>query len=194
MKVILINSSPHKHGSTHTALSEVAAVLNEQGIDTEILHIGMECIRGCIACGSCSKTGKCVHDDIINQIAPQLIAADGLVFGSPVYYAGIAGTLKTFMDRLFYAYGKKLAYKPAAAVVNARRGGCSSTFDDINKYFTINSMPVVSSQYWNMTHGNQSEETLQDEEGLQTMRTLGRNMAWMLKCIEAGKLAGVEIP
>lgn len=194
MKVIMINSSPHRLGSTHTALSEVAAALNEQGIETEILHIGTEIIRGCIGCGSCYKTGVCIHDDIVNKVAPQLIAADGLVFGTPVYYANMSGQLKSFMDRLFYTYGKQLAYKPAAAVVNARRGGATATFDAINKYFTICNMPVVSSQYWNQTHGNKAEETLQDEEGLQTMRTLGRNMAWLLKCIEAGRKAGIGIP
>jgi len=194
MKVIMINSSPHQHGCTYTALREAAEELARQGIESEILHIGSAAIRGCIACGFCRKNDRCVHDDLINEIAPKLIEADGLIFGSPVYYAGISGQLKSFMDRLFYSYGKKLAYKPAAAVVSARRGGCSATFDDINKYFTINCMPVVPSQYWNQVHGNTAEEVKQDEEGLQTMRTLAKNMAWLIKCIEMGSRVGLRAP
>jgi len=194
MKVIMINSSPHQHGCTYTALREAAEELARQGIESEILHIGSAAIRGCIACGFCRKNDRCVHDDLINEIAPKLIEADGLIFGSPVYYAGISGQLKSFMDRLFYSYGKKLAYKPAAAVVSARRGGCSATFDDINKYFTINCMPVVPSQYWNQVHGNTAEEVKQDEEGLQTMRTLAKNMAWLLQCIDAAQQQGIAAP
>lgn len=194
MKVIMINSSPHQHGTTYTALREVGEELARQGIDSEILHIGSAAIRGCIACAYCKKNGRCVQDDLVNEIAPKLVEADGLIFGSPVYYAGISGQLKSFMDRLFYAYGKRLAYKPAAAVVCARRGGCSATFDDINKYFTINCMPVVSSQYWNQVHGACAEDAKQDAEGLQTMRTLARNMAWLIKCIELGSRTGIRPP
>lgn len=194
MKVALINSSPHAHGCTYTALREVSAELSRLGIESDIFHIGSAAIRGCIACGYCAKQGKCVQDDLLNEIAPQLVQADGLIFGSPVYYAGISGQLKSFMDRLFYAYGKALVYKPAAAVVSARRGGCSTTFDDINRYFTMSCMPVVPSQYWNQVHGARPEDVRQDEEGLQTMRTLARNMAWMLRCIELGKRSGIETP
>ena len=194
MKVILVNSSPHAHGSTHAALSEIAAELSRQNVESEILHIGSQPIRGCIGCGWCRKGGKCVHDDVVNELAGKLAEADGLIFGTPVYFAGISGQLKSFMDRLFYAYSKQLAYKPAAAVVVARRGGCTAAFDDVNKYFSYACMPIVSSQYWNQAHGNSGEEVRQDEEGLQIMRTLGRNMAWMLKCIEAGKQAGIPLP
>ncbi len=194
MKVALVNSSPYQHGCTYTALREVSGELARLGIESDILHIGSAAIRGCIACGFCGKNGRCVHDDLLNEIAPHLIEADGLIFGSPVYYAGITGQLKSFMDRLFYAYGKQLAYKPAAAVVSARRGGCSTTFDDINRYFTINCMPIVSSQYWNQVHGSCPDDVRQDEEGLQTMRTLARNMAWLLKCIEIGRISGIAAP
>ena len=194
MKVILVNSSPHEHGTTYGALSEIAAELGRQGVDSEILHIGSAAIRGCIGCGYCRKARKCVHDDLVNELAGKLAEADGLIFGTPVYFAGISGQLKSFMDRLFYAYSRQLSYKPAAAVVVARRGGCTAAFDDVNKYFQYACMPVVSSQYWNIAHGNSAEEVRQDEEGLQIMRTLARNMVWLLKCIEAGKQAGVELP
>ncbi len=194
MKVVLVNGSPNARGCTYTALSEAANELEKQGIETEILHIGKEPIRGCAACGACGKLGKCVFSDAVNTLAETIAQADGLIFGSPVYYAGISGQLKSFMDRLFYSHGKKLAGKPAAAVVSARRGGCATTFDDINRYFTINCMPVVSSQYWNQVHGNTPEDVRKDEEGLQTMRTLARNMAWLLKCIECGKQNGIAFP
>lgn len=194
MKVVMINSSPHEHGCTYTALSEIAAELARQGVESEILHIGKEEIHGCIACGQCSKLGKCVFDDAVNRLAQKLAEADGLVFGTPVYYAGISGKLKSFMDRLFFSQGRSLAYKPAAAVVSARRGGCTSTFDDVIKYFTINSMPVVSSQYWNQVHGLTPDDVRKDEEGLQIMRTLARNMAWLLRCIECGKENGIAPP
>lgn len=194
MKVILVNSSPHQHGTTYAALAEIAAELDRQQIESEIVHIGSTPIRGCLGCSYCRKNGKCVHDDLVNELAPKLIEADGLIFGTPVYFAGISGQLKSFMDRLFYAYSRKLAYKPASAIVVARRGGCTATFDDVNKYFSFACMPIVSSQYWNQVHGNSAEEAQQDEEGMQIMRTLGRNMAWMLKCIEAGKQAGIAIP
>lgn len=194
MRVVMINSSPNEHGCTYTALSEIAGELAKQGVDSEIVHIGKATIHGCIACGQCRKLGKCVFDDPVNALAQKLIEADGLIFGTPVYYAGISGQLKSFMDRLFFCYARKLAYKPAAAIVSARRGGCTATFDDVTKYFTINCMPVVSSQYWNQVHGNTPDEVRQDAEGLQIMRTLARNMAWLLKCIECGKLNGIGLP
>ena len=151
-------------------------------------------VRGCLGGGGCRKTGRCVFDDAVNTLAETLIQADGLVFGSPVFYAGISGQLKCFMDRLFYSRGAQLSGKPAAAVVSARRGGCVSAFDDINRFFTINRMPVVSSQYWNQVHGNTPDEVRKDEEGLQILRTLARNMAWLLKNLEAGREAGVPEP
>ena len=194
MKVVMINSSPHEHGCTYTALSEIASELERQGVESEIIHIGKSDIRGCIACGQCRKLGKCVFDEAVNDTAAKLIEADGLIFGTPVYYAGISGQLKSYMDRLFFSCGRKLAYKPAAAVVSARRGGCTATFDDVTKYFTINCMPVVSSQYWNQVHGFTPDDVRKDEEGLQIMRTLGRNMAWLLRCIECGKKNGIGLP
>lgn len=193
MKVLLVNGSLHTKGCTYTALSEVAKALNENGIETEIYQLADKKITGCRGCWACKKTGACViNDDGVNEFAEKAAEFDGFVFGSPVYYASAAGALIGFMDRVFYSGGKKLAYKPAAAVVSCRRAGASTTFDVINKYFTINNMPIVGSNYWNEIHGNTAEEALQDAEGLQTMRILGNNMAWLLKCIEAGKAAGVE--
>lgn len=194
MKVVLINGSPNEKGCTYTALKEVADELQRQGVEAEIVHIGKAPVRGCLGCGGCRKTGRCVFDDAVNTLAETLIQADGLVFGSPVFYAGISGQLKCFMDRLFYSRGAQLSGKPAAAVVSARRGGCVSAFDDINRFFTINRMPVVSSQYWNQVHGNTPDEVRKDEEGLQILRTLARNMAWLLKNLEAGRQAGVPEP
>lgn len=194
MKVVLVNGSPNEKGCTYTALSEVAAELVRQGVEAEIVHIGKEPVRGCLGCGGCRKAGRCVFDDAVNALAGKLAEADGLVFGSPVFYAGISGQLKCFMDRLFYSQSAALAHKPAAAVVSARRGGCATAFDDINRFFTINRMPVVASQYWNQVHGNTPEEVRQDAEGLQIMRTLARNMAWLLRCMEAGRQAGVALP
>ncbi len=194
MKVILVNGSPHKEGCTYTALSEVAKALNSNGIETEIFHLGTEPVAGCIACGACSKTGKCIYNDPVNEFVEKAKDADGFIFGSPVYYSGMSGQLCSFMDRAFYSGGKYMAGKPAAAVVSCRRGGATATFEQINKYFMITNMPVVSSQYWNQVHGNTPDEVKQDLEGLQTMRTLGANMAWLLKCIEAGKKAGIEMP
>ncbi|MDD3335284.1 MAG: flavodoxin family protein [Eubacteriales bacterium] len=194
MKVLLVNGSPREKGCTYTALSEIKNELERDGVEAEIIHIGNEDIRGCIACGSCGKTGRCVFNDAVNRVGAKLAEADGYIFGSPVYYAGIAGQLKSFMDRLFYVYKASMQYKPAAAVVSARRGGCLSAFDDINRFFTINCMPIVSSQYWNQVHGTKPEDVLKDEEGMQIMRTLGQNMAWLLKCIELGKQNGVSAP
>ena len=188
MKVLLINGSPHATGCTFTALSEVAKALNEQGVETQIYHIGAKPVRGCIACSGCSLGNGCVFcDDAANEMAALMAAADGIVVGSPVYYAGPNGALCALLDRAFQSAGRKFAYKPAAAVVSARRSGTTATFDRLNKYFTINKMPIVSSQYWNGVHGFTPEDVAKDEEGLQTMRTLGYNMAWMLKNIQKGK-------
>ena len=192
MKVLLINGSLHEKGCTYTALSEVEKALNANGVETEIYWIGQNATSGCKGCWACKKTKKCVIDDGVNEFVEKCAQVDGFVFGSPVYYASAAGALVSFMDRVFYSGGKNLAYKPAAAVVSCRRAGASTTFDVINKYFTINNMPVVGSNYWNEIHGNTAEEASQDEEGLQTMRILGNNMAWLLKCIQLGKEAGLE--
>ena len=192
MKVLLVNGSYHEHGCTATALEEVAKALNANGVETEIYWIGQNSVSGCKGCWSCKKTKKCVIDDGVNEFVEKASSFDGFVFGSPVYYASASGALVSFMDRIFYSGGKSFAYKPAAAVVSCRRAGASTTFDVINKYFTINNMQIVGSNYWNEVHGNKAEEVLQDEEGLQTMRILGNNMAWLLKCIELGKQAGLE--
>lgn len=194
MKVLLVNGSPNKNGCTFTALSEVAAQPEKDGVGAEILHLGKQPINDCADCGFCFKNGKCVFGDIVNETAARLGEFDGFVFGAPVYYAGPSARLLAFMDRLFYSAGGKLAYKPAAAVVSCRRGGSTASFDRINKYFTINNMPVVSSQYWNQVHGNTPEEVRKDEEGMQTMRRLGRNMAWLLKCIGCGRSNGINVP
>lgn len=191
MKVLLINGSPHAKGSTFTALNEVAVTLEKEGIETEMIHIGHQAIRGCIACGKCREIGHCVFDDAVNEVAEKFAAADGLVVGSPVYYASANATLVALLDRLFYSTARQFdkTMKVGASVVSARRGGNTATFDELNKYFTISGMPVVSSQYWNQIHGNNAEEALLDAEGLQTMRTLGKNMAFLMKSIALGKEA-----
>lgn len=195
MKVLLVNGSPHTHGSTFTALSQVAGQLEKNGVGTEIMQIGGKAIRGCMACGKCAKTGYCIfEDDPVNEGIDKLKEADGLVVGSPVYYAGPNATICAFLDRVFFMKSGPYAFKPAAAIVSCRRGGASASFDRLNKYFTIARMPVVASQYWNSVHGNNAEEEQQDVEGMQTMRTLGDNMAWLLKCMEAGKKAGINPP
>ena len=194
MKVLLVNGSPHEKGCTYTALCEVAKTLEKHGIESEILHLGTKPVADCIACASCAKTGKCVFDDIVNETASKMDGFDGVVFGSPVYYAGASGRLISFMDRLFYSGASKMCGKPAAAVVSCRRGGASAAFERINKYFLMSNMPVVPSQYWNQVHGACADDVLKDEEGLQTMRTLAENMAYMLKCIKAGDEAGVQKP
>lgn len=194
MKVLLLNGSPNANGCTFTALSEVEKVLKNHGMETELFQIGKKPIAGCIACRKCKDGTPCIFEDGVNELAARLDEFDGIVIGAPVYYAGPAGQATAFLDRLFYSAGNKLKGKPGAAVVSCRRGGASAAFDRLNKYFSINSMPIVTSQYWNQVHGNTPEEVLQDEEGLQTMRTLGENMAWLLRCIEAGKAAGIAAP
>lgn len=194
MKVLLVNGSPNEHGCTYTALREAADAIEKRGIETEILWLGKGEIPGCMGCGACAKLGKCVRNDIVNETAAKLGEYDALIVGSPVYYAAPNGQICAFLDRLFYSAGGKLAGKPGAAVVSCRRGGATAAFDRLNKYFTINCMPIVSSNYWNQIHGNTPEEAKQDAEGLQTMRTLGENMAWLLQCIEAGRKAGVPAP
>lgn len=191
MKVLLINGSPHAKGSTFTALNEAALTLEKEGIETESLHVGNQAIRGCIACGKCREIGHCIFDDAVNEAAKKFAEADGLIVGSPVYYASANGTLISFLDRLFYSTSRQFdkTMKVGAAVVSARRGGNTATFDELNKYFTICGMPVVSSQYWNQIHGNNADEAVQDAEGMQTMRTLGRNMAFLMKSIALGKEA-----
>jgi len=187
MKVLLINGSPRTEGNTHIALTEVAQVLEQNDIKTHMISIGTKAVQGCIACKKCDELDRCTFNDALyTSVIEHLKDADGLIVGSPVYYAGPNGSLCALLDRLFYASSELLEYKPAAAVVVARRGGTSATFDRLNKYFTISNMPVVSSQYWNNVHGLQKGEALQDAEGLQVMRTLGRNMAWLLKNIKAG--------
>jgi len=187
MKVILINGSPNAKGCTYTALAEVEKTLNQAGIVTEIIHIGHKDIRGCISCRKCYATGKCVFDDIVNETAPKLEECDGIVVGSPVYYASANGTLVSFLDRLFYSTNFDKTMKVGAAVVSARRAGTTATFDELNKYFTISNMPVVSSSYWNMVHGYTPEDVYADKEGCQIMRTLGKNMAFLIKSIHLGK-------
>ena len=189
MKVLMINGSPHAKGNTYAALHEMEKIFAENCIDTEIVHIGNKAVRGCNACYSCAKNGKCVFNDIVNEIAPKFEACDGLVIGSPVYYASANATLIAFLDRLFYSTHFDKTMKVGASVVAARRGGLSSTFDELNKYFTITGMPVASSQYWNSIHGRKPGEAQQDAEGLQTMRTLARNMTFLIKSIALGKKA-----
>ena len=187
MKVLMINGSPHAKGNTAVALEEMKKVFDAEGIEAEILHIGNKDIRGCIACRSCHNTGKCVFDDLVNETAPKFEESDGIVIGSPVYYASANGTLISFLDRLFYSTSFDKSIKVGASVVSARRGGCTATFDELNKYFTISNMPIASSQYWNQVHGNTPEEVKKDIEGCQIMRTLGRNMAFLIKSIALGK-------
>lgn len=194
MKVLLVNGSPHKDGSTNRALEEVAKILNENEIETEIFWIGNKAIAGCIGCGACFSTKRCFIDDKVNEFVSKAEKADGFIFGSPVHYAGPTGFIKSFMDRCFYGKGYAFEYKPVASIVSARRGGCATAFDDLNKYFTISNMIVVGSQYWNQVHGNNKGEVEKDEEGLQTMRTLGKNMAWLLMSIDCGKKNGIEKP
>ena len=194
MKVLLINGSPRENGCTYTALSEVEKTLQKNGIETEMLYLGKGPVEDCRACGACGKLRRCAVDDLVNKVIEDLDNIDGIVVGTPVYYAGPSGRIKSFLDRLFYAGGGKMKRKLGSAVVSCRRGGAASAFDEVNKYFTKSNMPVISSHYWNQVHGNTPEEVLQDAEGMQSMRYIGENMAWLLKCIKAGEEAGVPLP
>ena len=196
MKVLMLNGSSRPSGCTYTALREVAVSLEVAGIETEILFLGNEPVRDCTACGTCAKVpGKCVFDDdIVNRIIEKARGADGFIFGTPVYYAHPSGRILSVLDRVFYAGKSAFIHKPAAAIASARRAGTTATLDVLQKYFTIFQMPVVTSTYWTMVHGKQPEDVLKDEEGLQTMRNLASNMVWMLRCIEAGKAAGIQPP
>lgn len=189
MKVLVINGSPHLHGCTDRALREVEKTLNDNGIETERVDVGNKDVRGCIACNFCREHGRCVFDDIVNEVAPKLAAADGLIVGSPIYYAAASGQIRSFLDRLFYSTASTVnkTMKVGAAVVSSRRAGSTSAFDELNKYFTISAMPIVSSTYWNEVHGFVAEDVEHDLEGLQTMRNLGRNMAFLIKAIAASK-------
>lgn len=199
MKILLVNGSPHEKGCTYTALNEVAKTLNEEGIDTEIFWIGTKPLAGCIACKSCLKTGHCAFNDSVNDFLAIAKKADGFIFGTPVHYAAASGAITSFMDRAFYSdflgnNNQTFYMKPAAAVISARRAGTTNAFDQINKYFTIQEMPIISSRYWNMVFGAKPEDVSKDEEGLYTMRVLARNMAFFLKCKEAGIKAGISLP
>lgn len=198
MKVILVNGSPHEKGCTYTALEEIAKTLEEEGVESEIFWIGTQAISGCTSCRACAKLGKCVIDDKVNVFMDLAKEADGFVFGSPVHYAAPSGAITSFMDRAFYSNlcskGNAFYLKPAAAIVSARRAGTTAAFDQLSKYFTISQMPVVSSRYWNMVHGFTPDDVKKDLEGMQTMRILARNMAWMLRCIKAGADANVPLP
>ncbi|MBP3882641.1 MAG: flavodoxin family protein [Lachnospiraceae bacterium] len=186
-KVLLLNGSPHVHGCTAAALEEMIKVFEEEGVETELIQVGIKEIRGCVACGSCSLTGKCVFDDLVNEVAPKFEQADGLVVGSPVYYGSPNGTILSFMDRLFYSTEFSKQMKVGAAVVSCRRGGNTASFDALNKYFTISGMPVASSTYWNQVHGFTAEDVKKDLEGLQTMRNLARSMSFMIKAFSDAK-------
>ncbi len=194
MKVLLVNGSPHEHGCTDTALREAASAVEAEGLETEFFWIGNRPINGCIGCRRC-RDGHCIfgEEDGVNALIDRINACDGVIFGAPVHFAGPAGNLHSMLDRVFYAK-RSFAGKPGAAVLSCRRSGGTASFDVLNKYFTISAMPIVSSRYWNVVHGNTPEEVKQDGEGMQVMRTLGRNMAWLIKCIEAGKQAGVAFP
>lgn len=199
MKVLLLNGSPHKNGCTYTALSEIEKTLKEENIEAEIYHIGTKPIAQCMACRACAKLGKCVIDDGVNEFINYAKDFDGFIFGSPVYYAAAAGGIVSFLNRAFFAASMSgrsdiFRHKPGAAVASARRAGTTATLDQLNKYFTITQMPIISGRYWNMVHGHTAEDVRQDLEGMQNMRILARNMAYYLKCIEAGKNAGIELP
>lgn len=187
MKVLMINGSPRADGNTYTALNEMRKIFEEEGIETELLHIGNQDIRSCIACGACAQKGQCVFNDVVNETAAKFEACDGLVVGSPVYYASANATLVAFLTRLFYSTHFDKTMKVGASVVAARRGGLSATFDELNKFFTISGMPVASGQYWNSVHGRDAGEASKDAEGMQSMRTLARNMAFLMKSIALGK-------
>lgn len=193
-KILLINGSPNEKGCTYTALCEIADTLAKNDVESEILHLGTKPVAGCIACGKCFQTGRCVFDDKVNEVLEKLDEYDGIVVGSPVYYAGPTGQLCAFLDRLFFCSERRMAGKLGAAVVSCRRGGASAAFDRLNKYFTICNMTVAGSQYWNQVHGFTPEDVRKDEEGLQTMRTLAQNMVWLLKNRDAGKTQDIAFP
>ena len=194
MKVLLINGSPHQKGCTYTALSLIAGELNAAGIDTEILHVGGQPVGGCMGCGGCRSGNGCVYGGVVNEAIEKAKTADGFVFGSPVHYASASGNMTSFMDRLAYAGGKYLAYKPAAICCSARRAGTTTTLDQLVKYPQFFHMPLVNGSYWAMVHGSDAQQVLQDAEGCAVMQQLGRNMAWLLQCIQAGKAAGICHP
>lgn len=199
MKVLLVNGSPNEKGCTYTALQEVARILEKEGIETEFFWIGKKAVSGCIACHKCREIGRCVFKDVVNEFREKALTADGFIFGSPVHYASLAGNMASFMDRVFYSElngndNKAFYLKPAAAVISARRAGTTVSFDQMNKYFTLQEMPVISSRYWNEVHGAVPSEVLEDKEGMYTMRVLGRNMAYFLRCREAARKAGVALP
>ena len=194
MKVLMLNGSPHETGCTYTALCEVAAALKAEGVQSEIINIYGKTQGGCLACGACGKLGKCVKDDLVNDLIPKLQECDGLVLGSPVHFASASGEMVMLLDRLFYANRKWLKNKPGAAVVSCRRAGSTASLEVLQKYINYAQMPLVASQYWPMVHGATAEDVKQDKEGLQIMRQLGRNMAWLMKCIAAGRAAGIEDP
>ncbi len=194
MKVLLVNGSAHEKGTTNATLSELENVLQKNGIETELFWLGNKPISGCTGCGACVKLGKCTIDDCVNVFLEKAKLADGFIFGSPVHYAAASGSITSFMDRLFYGKSAVFCGKPGAAVVCARRAGTTAALDQLNKYFSISGMPQVPSQYWNMVHGAKPEDVYKDEEGMQILRALGNNMAWLLKCIESGKQAGISFP
>lgn len=194
MKVLLVNGSPHAKGCTFTALSEIVSVLEKSGIETEIFQLGTKPIAGCNGCLKCRKLGECVVDDSVNEFTEKAVNTDGFIFGSPVHYASASGAITSFMDRVFFSSREKFAFKPGAVIASCRRAGSTPTLDQLTKYLTISNMPVVSSQYWAMVHGSTPDEVRKDLEGLHTMRTLGYNMAWLLRCIKAGEKAGYPLP
>lgn len=194
MKVLMLNGSPRANGCTYTALMEVGKRLESRGVETELFQIGTQPVAGCIACGACKGNARCVFDDKVNAFVAKMREADGMIVGSPVYYASASGQVTAFLDRAFYVGGSYMDGKPGAALVSCRRGGASAAFDQLNKYFSISNMPIVTSNYWNQVHGNTPDEVMQDEEGIQTMRILADNMAWLLQCIEAGKKSGIAMP
>ena len=194
MKVLLINGSPNKEGCTYTALREVETTLHKHGIDTELLYLGLKPIAGCIACNKCMETGHCFRDDAVREIQIRLDEFDGIIIGTPVYFSAPTGQLISFLNRLFHGTRNKMAGKLGAGIVSCRRGGASASFEMLNQYFTVSNMPIVSSQYWNSVHGHVPDDVRKDLEGLQTMRTLGENMAWLLKCIQIAKENGIRKP
>jgi len=192
MKILMVNSSPHEKGCTHRALLEMKKVFDSEGIDSEIMWLGNGETRGCVACGKCFNTGRCVFNDKVNEFLDKAVVADGFVFGSPVHYANISGSMSCFMDRAFYGKGRIFAHKPACGIISARRSGTTASLEAFNKYFAISQMPIATSTYWNAVHGRVPEDVEQDKEGLQTVRILAKNLAWLVKCIKTAKLVPPE--